>query len=240
LFDAIASTMDVAHDLAATGAPIGTLVLAERQTAGRGRGGRGWVSRAGCGIWLTMIDRPRDASTAAVLTIRLGLHLAHALDPFAESEIGLKWPNDLIVGGGKLAGVLAETRWQEQRPVWSAIGVGINVEPPPPEDVPHASGLRPGTSRVAVLDAAVAGMRRAFEVEGPLIASELAQFARRDIARGRRCSAPGEGWVEGIGAGGELLVSKRRSKSEEEGQGDAGVHAYRSGSLVLDGEVATP
>ena len=125
-----ASTMDVAHVLAAAGAPAGTIVLADRQTAGRGRGGRAWLSEAGAGIWLTLIERPEDGRAIEVLALRVGLYAARILDHYAGSPVGLKWPNDLLLGKRKLAGVLIEARWQDGALQWVAIGLGVNVRAP--------------------------------------------------------------------------------------------------------------
>src|SRR6185295_8273784 len=77
----IGSTLDVAHDRAAAGAPAGTLILAESQTAGRGRQGRSWTSEPGAGIWLSLIERPTDRSSLDVLSLRVGIGIAESLEP---------------------------------------------------------------------------------------------------------------------------------------------------------------
>ena len=120
------STLDVAHRLASQGAPSGTLVIADEQTAGRGRDGKNWQSSAGAGLWLTLIERPKDVSGLDVLSLRVGLVSAEALDRFASEPIRLKWPNDLYVDRGKLAGILVEARWREQAVEWVAIGELVN------------------------------------------------------------------------------------------------------------------
>src|SRR5258705_13323486 len=108
LLDSTTSTLDVAHRIAAKGAPSGTLVIANEQTAGRGRGGKTWQSSPGAGLWLTLIERPGDTSGLGVLSLRVGLAGAQALDRFASEPIRLKWPNDLYTDSGKLGGVLVE------------------------------------------------------------------------------------------------------------------------------------
>ncbi len=223
-FESIGSTLDVAHALAEEGADAGTLVLADEQTAGRGRQGRAWTSEPGAGIWLTLVERPRDAAALGVLSLRIGLALAPVLDAFAAGPVHLKWPNDLYVGERKLGGVLVEARWREQAPEWVAIGVGINVRAPAGEA--RAVGLRDDVSRVAVLEAVVPALRLAAQRAGPLDDSELAEFASRDMARGRSCTEPFVGSVEGIDAGGSLLVRV-----------GAEVRAVRAGSLVLQEDV---
>ncbi|HET7549945.1 MAG TPA: biotin--[acetyl-CoA-carboxylase] ligase [Gemmatimonadaceae bacterium] len=224
LCDVVTSTLDVAHVLGAEGAPAGTLIVAEQQTAGRGRAGRRWASRPGSGIWLTILERPGDPATVELLSIRLGLAAARVLDRWAPAVVRLKWPNDLYVEEGKLAGILVETRWRDQRLDWAALGMGINVVAP--SDVDRAvSALRPGTDRVAVLSALVPALREAAATSGPLEERELESFAARDMARGRRCTAPVPGVVQGIDAHGSLLVGTA-----------AGDLSFRSGSLVLEEE----
>jgi BirA family biotin operon repressor/biotin-[acetyl-CoA-carboxylase] ligase len=220
-FDEVASTMDVAHALAADGAGAGTLVLAEAQTAGRGRAGRRWSSQPGAGIWLTLIERPSDAAAVEVLSLRLGLHAALAVHAFADDAVRLKWPNDLFVGDRKLAGVLVEARWQDARPAWVAIGLGMNVVAP--DDQPQAVGLAEGVDRIDVLRALVPALRAAAETLGGLTASERAAYDARDLARGRRILAPAAGIVRGVTAGGELLVES------DEGE----TRTYRHGSLIF-------
>jgi len=89
-------------------------VIANEQTAGRGRGGKSWQSSPGAGLWLTLIERPADTSGLGVLSLRVGLAAAEALDRFAPEPIRLKWPNDLYIDRSKLAGILVEARWREQ------------------------------------------------------------------------------------------------------------------------------
>jgi BirA family biotin operon repressor/biotin-[acetyl-CoA-carboxylase] ligase len=129
LFAEVASTQDVAHALAGEGAADGTVVLADAQSGGRGRAGRAWQSPPGSGVWLTVVTRPHDLDALEVLALRVGLALAEALSPLAAAPVGVKWPNDLLVGGRKLAGVLVEARWRDGRPEWAAVGVGVNVRP---------------------------------------------------------------------------------------------------------------
>lgn len=223
LFGEVSSTMDVAHEAAAEGAPAGTLVLAEHQLSGRGRAGRVWTSQAGSGVWLTLIERPWEGVPVDLLSLRAGLALAPALDRFATAPVGIKWPNDLHVHGRKLGGILIEARWRDGRPEWVALGVGINVSAP--ADVEHAIGLRSGVTALDVLAAVVPPLRRAAAKRGPLSSAELESFALRDVAAGKRCSEPAPGTVRGINEQGELLVESVEGSS-----------AYRSGSLVLEDE----
>lgn len=217
--------MDDAHGLAALDAPAGTLVLTDRQTSGRGRNGRQWASAAGQGIWMTIIERPDDSRAVDVLSIRLGLRAARALDRFAASPVRLKWPNDLLVGDGKLAGILVEARWRGERVDWVAIGIGVNVREP--SGVASTAALGDGVERVYVLAELVPAMRAAAAARGALTASELDEFATRDYAAGRACIDPVPGEVRGISPAGELLVHTA-----------AGVRAFRDGSLTFAAVIA--
>ncbi len=220
LLESTTSTLDVAHRIAAEGAPAGTLVVANEQTAGRGRGGKSWQSSAGTGIWLTLIERPANSSGLEVLSLRVGLAAAEALDRFAPEPIRLKWPNDLYIDRGKLAGILVEARWREGSVEWVAIGLGVNVSAP--LEVQNSAGLEPGTDRVDVLGELVPALRAAVIATGPLDASEREEFNARDMARGKACVQPAIGRVAGITPTGELLIALADS-----------VVPFRSGSLVL-------
>ena len=221
LLESTPSTMDVAHRLAANRAIAGTVVLANEQTAGRGRGGKMWQSVRGAGAWLTLIERPRDASGLGVLSLRVGLAAAEALDRFAAEPIRVKWPNDLYVDRGKLAGILVEARWREQAVEWVAIGMGVNIQQP--EGLQTSAGLEPGTARLDVLRELIPAVRLAARKTGPLDDQEMEEFNARDLARGRACVEPALGRVAGITPSGELLVALADS-----------IAPFRSGSLVLE------
>jgi len=222
-FDAVGSTLDVAHEMAEAGAPAGTLVLADTQTAGRGRMGRTWRSEPGAGAWITLIERPSDASGLDVLSLRIGLALAPVLDAFAPSPVRLKWPNDLYLERRKLAGILVEARWRDGAPEWLAIGVGINLRTPSNE--PIAVGLGGHVEREALLEQVVPAIRAAAAQRGALTAAEREAFAARDLAVGRRCIEPARGTVLGIDASGGLVVDIGSETA-----------VSRSGSLVFEEE----
>jgi BirA family biotin operon repressor/biotin-[acetyl-CoA-carboxylase] ligase len=211
--------MDVAHDLALEGSPTGTLVLAESQTHGRGREGKHWESGPG-GIWFTFISRNDSAEAAQVLSIRIGLALRTALQQFTDARLVLKWPNDVFSPEGKVAGVLAETRWRDARPEWTAIGVGINVNLPP--DIPGAACIRTTDDRAAVLCAVLSAIRQAAAADAALTRDEVQEYMQFDMLRGRKVLQPAVGVVVGISEDGELVIS-----------GEEGIETARSGSVVL-------
>ena len=214
--------MDVAHDLASRGAPAGTVVLADAQTEGRGRSGHSWVSAPLDGLWLTLVERPADVSGIDVLSLRLGVRLSQVLEPFADAPILVKWPNDLYLGARKLAGILVEVRWRAGSAEWCAVGVGVNMRAPAGV---NAAALRDGVERAELFRAIVAAARESVAARGALTEAELQRFARRDAARGRRCTAPGVGIVAGISSTGALVIAT-----------DHGPEHFRSGSLAFAGE----
>ena len=111
--------------LAADGAPEGTAVVAEEQTAGRGRRGRTWDSSARAGLWWSLLLRPHiPADRLGWLPLVVGVGVARGLHAAAGVQVELKWPNDVLVSGRKLAGILAE-RLADGSVV---VGVGINVD----------------------------------------------------------------------------------------------------------------
>ncbi|QHT60567.1 biotin--[acetyl-CoA-carboxylase] ligase [Paenibacillus lycopersici] len=148
LFDEVDSTQNIAHRLAEDGAPEGTLVIAEQQTNGRGRMGRKWVSPAGKGIWMSFVLRPgMPIHFAPQLTLLTAVALCRALRAAAQPlDIGIKWPNDLLIGGKKISGILLESTAEEERLRYVIAGVGISVnltaDDYPPELLDIATSLR--------------------------------------------------------------------------------------------------
>ena len=223
-FESIASTMDEAHRLAESGAESGTLVLADEQLAGRGRLGRRWTSGRGAGIWATSIHRGVPVSALDVLSIRIGLALAPALDPFAPGPVSLKWPNDLLVRRQKLGGILVEARWRDVTVEWVAVGIGINLQAPQGRD--DAVALAGGTARRDVLHAIFPVVVAACLTGGELSSDELASYAGRDSARDVRLVEPAAGLARGITPNGALVVETAQGRE-----------LFRRGSLVRAPEV---
>lgn len=219
LFDEVGSTLDVAHRVAA-GAPSGTLVLADRQTAGRGRLGRRWASDPGTGVWLTLIERPTDIRALDVLSLRCGLYAAEALAPLASDVVQVKWPNDLLVCSRKLAGILIEIRWRGTAPDWVAIGFGLNVATPQLET---GIGLAAGVARLDALARLVPALRHAASASRHLDGAELARWRERDVAMHRTVTSPAAGRAAGISSAGELLIESA----------DGIVSRHRTGSLTF-------
>ncbi|MCL5959756.1 MAG: biotin--[acetyl-CoA-carboxylase] ligase [Chloroflexi bacterium] len=130
------STNDVAKALASEGAADGTVVLAEEQTAGRGRLGRQWLSPPGTSILCSVVLRPHLASEQAFyLTIICSLAIAHAIEDSTGLHPYLKWPNDILINDRKVVGVLTELELVERKLAWAVVGFGLNVNFNP-QDLP--------------------------------------------------------------------------------------------------------
>lgn len=164
------STNERARALALAGAPHGTLVTAGVQTAGRGRQGRTWAAPPGSSLLLSLVLRELDP----LLSLRAGLAVADLAGPAAR----VKWPNDVLVDGRKVAGILAEGRPQEG---WAVLGIGVNAAVAPDDLVAGAGTL--GRAR-GELEAALAELLLALE---------------------RRLREPGEACVTALGEHDALL-----------------------------------
>jgi len=126
--DSLGSTNDEALSLAAKGAPEGTLVAADRQTAGRGRLGRPWTSPPSVGLYASLLLRPPlGRGELTLLPLLAGVAVAEAIQQTADCEALLKWPNDVLIGGRKVAGILVEAEMSEDSRAVVVAGLGVNV-----------------------------------------------------------------------------------------------------------------
>ena len=147
-YRSVSSTMDVAMELALAGAPEGLVVVADEQTAGRGRHSRRWLSAVGDDLLFSVVLRPRHQA-AAQLPMHSGLATAQAVDRMTDGRATLKWPNDVRYGGLKIAGILIESRVEQGRTL-AVAGIGLNVNSDPgqwPETANTATSLRAATGR---------------------------------------------------------------------------------------------
>ncbi|MDY6951633.1 MAG: biotin--[acetyl-CoA-carboxylase] ligase [Thermodesulfobacteriota bacterium] len=150
-FDLLPSTNSEAKRLALRGAPEGTIVLAETQSRGRGRLRRHWASPSGKGLYLSVILRPQvPPEWGARTTLVAGVALAVAIEQLGIRP-SLKWPNDVMMGHRKVAGILTEASFQENRMASIVVGVGVNVnareEDFPPSIRELATSLRLSAGR---------------------------------------------------------------------------------------------
>jgi BirA family biotin operon repressor/biotin-[acetyl-CoA-carboxylase] ligase len=194
------STNDRARELAEAGAPHGTLVTAAEQSAGRGRQGRAWSAPPGRALLCSLvIRRPHE-----LLSLAAGVAVAETVGP----QAAIKWPNDILVEGRKVAGILAEGRPQEG---WAVVGIGVNVavraEDLPPELLDRAGSL--GLPPDAV-EGVLSGLLEALErwLAAPAL-DVVAAVRVRDALLGARVSwAHGQGTGAGIDDEGRLLVRR--------------------------------
>jgi BirA family transcriptional regulator, biotin operon repressor / biotin---[acetyl-CoA-carboxylase] ligase len=208
-YERVGSTMDVIHQLAEDGAEAGTIVVAGEQLEGRGSRGRTWHSPPG-GLWLSTLFRPPATGAIEVMSLRVGMAVADALEPLVSLPIQVKWPNDLMLGDRKLGGILCEARWQGGTLGWVAIGVGVNVRNPVPDGLSQAAiSLAQVHREITVEDTVapiVAALRKVDLRAERLSPVELDRFAERDWLSGREIGAPVRGRVSGLGEDGALLV----------------------------------
>ncbi len=144
------STNSVAMRLGEEGEPHGAVVLAEEQTAGRGRAGRKWVSEPMAGIHATMLVRPGILpAQAPLLTLVAGVAACEAIREQTGIEADIRWPNDILLQGRKCSGILTELRAEPDRVHYAAIGIGVNInqERMPDELASAAISLRMATGR---------------------------------------------------------------------------------------------
>lgn len=166
----VASTNDLALELAARGAPAGTSVLADAQRAGRGRRGHSWFSPPGAGLYLSIVVRPRLLDqTLPMVTLAAGVAAAEAIAHVTALPVELKWPNDLVIGRPwrKVGGILCEAAGVNSRIEAVVIGIGLNLSAAsyPPDIADRATSLETelgrGVDRALMVVALLAGVRRA-------------------------------------------------------------------------------
>ena len=215
----VTSTNDLARALAAQGAPEGTLVLAEEQTAGRGRLGRVWLSPAGTSLLFSLIFRPAlRPGQAFRLAMLCSLAAARAIEAVTALPIHLKWPNDLVLRGKKLGGVLAEASLTGERLDFVVVGLGLNVNldvSTLPEIAATATSLSTELGRPVarlpllqrILQEIEAGYRDVAQDE-----ALRAAWAARLSTLGQMVRVTGgtedEGLAEGVDADGALLLHR--------------------------------
>lgn len=227
------STNDDALAAARAGSPAGSLFVADHQRAGRGRSGRSWLSRERAGLLFSLLLRPAGgASGHAALTLAVGLGVRAALAGEVAVPLGLKWPNDVLALGRKLAGVLCEAQVEHGRVQALVVGVGINVGELPAEverDAVSIAGLLPAgkvaPGRELLLARAVASIERYVVQCGEEgFAALRSEFAQHDALRGRRVRVSGGteivGVVQGVDPEGQLLL-----------ESDGVIVAVRSGTV---------
>ncbi|MCX7927356.1 MAG: biotin--[acetyl-CoA-carboxylase] ligase [Candidatus Omnitrophica bacterium] len=130
-FESVSSTMDYAFQYANRGAPEGTLVVAEAQTKGRGRLGRTWYSPSYCGLYFSVILRPKlKLEKLGIITLLSGVSVCEAIKKAVDISVALKWPNDILIDFKKVGGILTEVHLPVQHMPVVVVGIGLNVNTP--------------------------------------------------------------------------------------------------------------
>jgi BirA family biotin operon repressor/biotin-[acetyl-CoA-carboxylase] ligase len=212
-YRAVPSTQDVARAWADAGAPEGAVVLADHQTAGRGRRGRRWTASPGRGLLFSVILRPPMLPARwPELALLAGCAVAEGIEEATGVPTRLRWPNDVLVAGRKVAGILAEGTVGATGVV--VLGIGVNVGPPegdwPPELAGRATAVAahaPGAERAPLLAAILARLDAWYAT---WLAAGFepvrAAWGRRGVLGGRVAS-PGPGGVAvAVAPGGGLVV----------------------------------
>jgi BirA family transcriptional regulator, biotin operon repressor / biotin---[acetyl-CoA-carboxylase] ligase len=207
-FFKIDSTNLAAMAAAQEGAPEGTVLLAEEQTAGRGRGGHGWHSAPSSGVYLSAILRPpMPPADALLLSLAAGLAIADGAAEITGIRPDLRWPNDLLIGEKKFCGILTEMQAEPTRVRHVVVGIGINVnhDALPPDLAPIATSLRVETGRTFSRVALTAAVLKALDREYRNLrdrASIIRRFEQvSSYARGKQVHVEEEGGYDGVTAG---------------------------------------
>jgi BirA family biotin operon repressor/biotin-[acetyl-CoA-carboxylase] ligase len=255
VFESVGSTNDEAKRLARDGAPEGTLVAADEQTAGRGRGENSWISPRGKGIYASLVLRPAlEPSRGGELSLLVGAATAEALSEETALPVEVKWPNDLVIHGQKVGGILVEAAAGDRVFEYAVAGIGINVsferkelrganvpatslalekgDVPPREEILAAVAARFGQSYREYLQGGFSYWKRL--VEGVMTHQRGDALALQTGAGVRR------GAYEGIEEGG-LLRLRFEDGSVKTFDSDGGAHALRpSPGPASAGRASTP
>ena len=211
----IGSTNDRAAQLAASGSGPYAVVVAEEQSAGRGRRGATWRSPRGCGLWMSVVLPASVSHCLSFLPLLVGLATAAAIEEARSGvEVRIKWPNDLWIGGRKVAGVLCESSGATV-----IAGIGINLTPPAggfsPDLADLAISLETGGTkslkRSELASTVIGALKRRLEgLSSVLPGAALADLGRRDALAGRAIDTDqsGEGIARGIAKDGALILER--------------------------------
>jgi len=234
-FQETSSTSDVASALARGGAEEGTVVVADKQTTGRGRVGRSWESPSSVGIWVSIILRPRiPPMNAPQLTIASAVAVCDLLQEETDLEVSIEWPNDIVISDKKVCGILTEMVAEQDRVEFVILGVGLNVNhtkqdfSPTLMDIATSLYIEDGVKRdrTALLCRLLEQLERYYEMLQAGKFSEIAaRWSANSYTLGRRvqCTSEGrpvEGVAEGLDFDGALLVRTDQDELRRVTSGD--------------------
>jgi len=216
-YSEVGSTNDVAAALADRGEPEGAVVIADAQSAGRGRHGRAWASPPHAGLYISVLVRP-PSYVAGLLTIAAGVAIVEGIQAATGLQARLKWPNDVYMDGRKLAGMLAEAGTSTGGAQYVVLGCGVNLLPAayPPDVAARATSVeselgRPVDRGLVLAECLAALHARYRDLVSNASASVIARWRERAATFGRRVEwdAAGvtrQGIAEDIDETGALLV----------------------------------
>lgn len=242
-YESIDSTNNAAKKAAEQGSSHGALFLAEQQISGKGRRGRNWISPSGTGIWLTILLRPKlEPSYASMLTLVAALSMSRAIEKETGLFAQIKWPNDIVVNGKKVCGILTEMSAEMEWIHYIVIGLGtnVNIEEFPKEIQDTATSLKiesgQQVKRVPVICTFLSNFEKDYEnfMENQNLSGLMEQYNKRlvNCGRGVRILDPaGEytGIAEGIDKQGALIVEKEKGETVRITSGEVsvrGIYGY--------------
>lgn len=237
VFEETGSTNDLALRRGRAGAPGGLAIFAERQTAGRGRFGRRWESASHRGLWFSLLLRPAlPPPLWPRLTTWAAVALAEAIEQALALPAAIKWPNDVFLGGKKVAGILAESGTDEAGEPFAVVGLGVNVNHEagdfPVELSGRASSLRLAAGRVIDRPAFAAALLRALEARLPQLGDSfheiIAAATARSVLLGRHIQVQA----------GPAMLAGRAEALEPDGRlllraSDGTLHRLSAGEVTL-------
>jgi BirA family biotin operon repressor/biotin-[acetyl-CoA-carboxylase] ligase len=209
----IGSTNDEATRRAREGAPEGLVIGSDHQSSGRGRRGRAWMDRPGDALMFSVVLRPPIAPVdAGVLPLLVAVALTDAVAPLTRHPVRIAWPNDVIAGDRKVAGILMELSADHERVNWAVAGIGINVRWAPeipdarwaPGSLADVGAVTPRSHLLVAVLRALSARYRALLSDGP--GDVLDSYAARDLLAGRPVTlALDARTLTGTGAGVDAL-----------------------------------
>ena len=236
--DVVDSTNNKARRLAEQGAPDGTLVVAVEQSAGKGRRGRSWVSISGTGVWMSLLLRPDFMpESASMLTLVAAMAVESGIRQVTGLKGQIKWPNDVVLGGKKVCGILTEMSTEMESIHYVVIGIGINVgiREFPQEIRDVATSLALCTEKPVKRAELTAAVAKAWEyyydkfLQRMDLSLLMEEYNEELVNRGRQVKVmtPGDSYAgvsRGINEKGELLVET-----------EDGIHKVMSGEVSVRG-----
>lgn len=234
VFQQTGSTNDVVARQGTDGVPEGLTVFAESQTAGRGRQGRVWQSPAGKGLWFSVLLRPSYGVVAAGrLTVAASVAVAGALTRAGGVDARIKWPNDITVGGRKIAGILTELHQPVGKPMFAVLGIGIDVNcaesdlPPDLRSIATSLSVETGAAhdRAALAAEVLRDLDAWYRLSAVDFDALITRWAELSATLGRHLSVrvgseTVEGFAQALDGDGALLVRRDNGRVERIVSGD--------------------